>query len=964
MSPAANVNQASGEQFDVDMDAVLNDHLVYINVNTITVEQRLQEELEQDKFLDGEIFDADLEETSGTEEKNTLTFVRAHKIYPGNGCYLFNSITDAAMTECPQCNAKRRAGSVVKMVDIGDHLARLLARKDFRKEVEQYREVIDAIEEGDPYTDFFSGLEFKELKEKDLFSGKHDLAIVLCVDGFTSKVSQKSMVMVHVIIPSIDPSIRYTDEYTFQVAIFLSLYQLSRQPLIVKRNGEYVTTSNVFCFGVIADGVEINQRLLMFGGHMVFHGCRFCLAKGVHPVEEGKNGMYFIQRNAPIRSKTSLLLPDADNNYGIKKASPFGELNTFLGIDFFFCDELHMFSNVSNICFDLLFPGYNTRFKFVGNESNYLFLLSPANLEKIKISMNDSRCYMSTDFSSSFKGMHSDNVRSMYRSVDWIAWLLYVVPTIVAPLLPSSCATKPFIALSRGIKLSLQWVITGSNKEPSVLTKEEFGQLCILVSFTLGKYPFIFWIKALLHCFIRQEGDKKVAFTQFHADQTIIISAKLWCNNQVLISDLYKSKNTSSSRGGEFMMFKAVHQNLQFRSVERWYVCKALFFSNFCFRDGCGSHYIYGELMKTHEVSPYSKAIPRVKPYADNEQKKYVVFDADDIMCSVGLVNAADQSSNMYVISTGDAFEEDIKASKKLINTSHTELSENHVQILNRDWLEYPQLRFCGSQLLAGAIIIEGQASILCNTIEPYGRDPLLDAHYERSPVISSFPNELKMYGYIRVCILNTPDGQKLTIGTRTCNFLVTSSMRLDINSCNIGPATSHFRPSDTSRVFLDNSSIQSATNMLNNPNVNECQIMPSLSQLRQVRSKFDCLSMYSKCRASSTLASHPSFQPITIWTLISHNSSTTRTLSQARVASLLFRLIASKVFRSGKAATIKLDEVQDIVLQVKEESTSIIFKKILDLFKDTEEILVIGNASLNSQLVDLANIVSKKDRR
>lgn len=101
-----------------------------------------------------------------------------------------------------------RATSVAKMVDIGDHLARMLTCNGFRKEVEQYREVIDAIEEDDPYTDFFSGLAFKELKAKGLFSGKHDLAIVLCVDGFTSKVSRQSMVMVHVIIPSIDPSIR------------------------------------------------------------------------------------------------------------------------------------------------------------------------------------------------------------------------------------------------------------------------------------------------------------------------------------------------------------------------------------------------------------------------------------------------------------------------------------------------------------------------------------------------------------------------------------------------------------------------------------------------------------------------------------------------------------------------------------------------------------------------------------
>ncbi|KAG2191525.1 hypothetical protein INT47_012814 [Mucor saturninus] len=119
-----------------------------------------------------------------------------------------------------------------------------------------------------------------------------------------------------------------------------------------------------------------------------------------------------------MRSKESLLVTNADNTYGIKNPSPFGQLNTFLGIDFFFCDELHMFSNVSKLCFDHLSPRYNARFKFVGKEFKYPFLLSPANFAKIQQSMNDSRCNISTDFNGSFKGMHSDNVRSMYRSVD------------------------------------------------------------------------------------------------------------------------------------------------------------------------------------------------------------------------------------------------------------------------------------------------------------------------------------------------------------------------------------------------------------------------------------------------------------------------------------------------------------------------------------------------------------------
>lgn len=69
---------------------------------------------------------------------------------------------------------------------------------------------------------------------------------------------------------------------------------------------------------------------------------------------------------------------------------------------------------------------------------------------------------------------------------------------------------------------------------------------------------------------------------------------------------------------------------------------------------------MYGELMKSHDVSPFSKAIPRVKPFDVGEPKKFVVFDAGDIVSTVGLVNAVDQSNNKYIVKTGDAFDTDM----------------------------------------------------------------------------------------------------------------------------------------------------------------------------------------------------------------------------------------------------------------------------------------------------------------
>lgn len=71
--------------------------------------------------------------------------------------------------------------------------------------------------------------------------------------------------------------------------------------------------------------------------------------------------------------------------------------------------------------------------------------------------------------------------------------------------------------------------------------------------------------------------------------------------------------------------------------------------------------------------------------------------------------------------------------------------------------------------------------------------------------------------------------------------------------------------------------------------------------------------------------------------------------------------MIATKVFRFGRGATIKRDEVLAMVSQIHDELLSTIFKNILGLFSEHEEVLIIGNAQLNSQLVDLAHKISKK---
>ncbi|KAG1462985.1 hypothetical protein G6F56_005392 [Rhizopus delemar] len=72
------------------------------------------------------------------------------------------------------------------------------------------------------------------------------------------------------------------------------------------------------------------------------------------------------------------------------------------------------------------------------------------------------------------------------------------------------------------------------------------------------------------------------------------------------------------------------------------------------------------------------------------------------------------------------------EAAKILSTTCHFELTEQQCNVLNLDWFQYPQLGYYGSQLLVGSVLVQDQAAILLNTIEPYSRDSLLDAYYER----------------------------------------------------------------------------------------------------------------------------------------------------------------------------------------------------------------------------------------
>lgn len=90
--------------------------------------------------------------------------------------------------------------------------------------------------------------------------------------------------------------------------------------------------------------------------------------------------------------------------------------------------------------------------------ANYPFFISNANLKKIGASITESRKYIPVSFQGSF-----DNVmrkKDGVRAVDWLDFLLYIVPTLIVPYLPSTSAKKAVLALVKGCALALQWRLT------------------------------------------------------------------------------------------------------------------------------------------------------------------------------------------------------------------------------------------------------------------------------------------------------------------------------------------------------------------------------------------------------------------------------------------------------------------------------------------------------------------------
>ncbi|OAD81231.1 hypothetical protein PHYBLDRAFT_73842 [Phycomyces blakesleeanus NRRL 1555(-)] len=302
-------------------------------------------------------------------------------------------------------------------------------------------------------TNIFDGDNYKQLVQQGLFSNPDDIAIGLYTDGF---VNQKK-----------DPSIRYTNKYLLQLAIlpgpkkpthldsFLiliinELRDLKAHGLVVKHNGVELYRSKVYLLLAFGD-IPAVADMAHIGSHTSLFGCRFCEIKGKCPTNR-RHGMYFDDISAWLRPLEDFKVGNPSKN--IYQPSIYTQLSTFSGSSFFALDELHLIARgIGKFVYDLITVTLTKETKFYYthpdntlNTTEYPFHIPRADLVTIGNCITSSRKYIFTSFQGSFDNVFAKIDGTL--TVDWLDFLLYLVPTLFVPYLPNRAVKTALLSLT------------------------------------------------------------------------------------------------------------------------------------------------------------------------------------------------------------------------------------------------------------------------------------------------------------------------------------------------------------------------------------------------------------------------------------------------------------------------------------------------------------------------------------
>ncbi|OAD80872.1 hypothetical protein PHYBLDRAFT_138425 [Phycomyces blakesleeanus NRRL 1555(-)] len=339
--------------------------------------------------------------------------------------------TDPNQSQTPAAN--------MKLMSVGDMLSQMLADPATR-ELLCYRANRESV--AGQLTNIFDGDNYKQLVQQGLFSNPNDIAIGLYTNG---PIHQKP-----------------THLDSFLIPIINELRDLEAHGLVVKHNGVELCRSKVYL--LLASGnIPAVADMAHIGSHTSLFGCRFCKTKGKCPTNR-RHGMYFDDISTWLRPLKDFKVGNPSKN--IYQPSIYTQLSTFSGSSFFALDELHLIARgIGKLMYDLITVTLTKETKFYYthpdntlNTTEYPFHIPRTDLVTIGNCITSLQKYIPTSFQGSFDNIFA-NIDGT-RIVDWLDFLLYLVPTLVMPYLPNRAVKTALLSLVKGCALALQWTLT------------------------------------------------------------------------------------------------------------------------------------------------------------------------------------------------------------------------------------------------------------------------------------------------------------------------------------------------------------------------------------------------------------------------------------------------------------------------------------------------------------------------
>ncbi|OAD74819.1 hypothetical protein PHYBLDRAFT_61130 [Phycomyces blakesleeanus NRRL 1555(-)] len=344
-----------------------------------------------------------------------------------SGCQLYG-INDN-QESCVDCgkpryktdpNQSQTPAASMKLLSVGNMLSQMLADPATR-ELLCYRANQESV--AGQLTNILDGDNYKQLVQQGLFSNPNVIAIRLYTDR---------------------PIHQPTHLDSFLIPIINELRDLEAHGLVVKHNGVEFCRSKVYL--MLASGnIPAVADMAHIGSHTSLFSYCFCETKGKCPTNR-RHGMYFDDISARLR-------PFGDFKVG-NPPSIYIQLSTFSGSSFFALDELHLITRgIGKLVYDLITVTLTKETKFYYthpdntlNTTEYPFHIPRADLVTIGNCITSSRKYIPTSFQGSF-----DNVFAKIdgiRAVDWLDFLLYLVPTLVVPYLSNRAVKTALLSLT------------------------------------------------------------------------------------------------------------------------------------------------------------------------------------------------------------------------------------------------------------------------------------------------------------------------------------------------------------------------------------------------------------------------------------------------------------------------------------------------------------------------------------